>query len=158
MPASIENAKTPVRLNNVALMPNVVLEITDQSVLVCLITSEILMKDAAGQNVLRILIVLQPLHVETKSVLIHVIVPSMQIVPQETIEEFVFADQATPEIHMESHVLQYLHLNRKAAKKIENALAGKHVSIVNVKILVRRFNHVRIMQNAKFIVPCLFEP
>ena len=59
------------------------------------------MKDVGGQNALQILIALQHLHVEMKSVLIHVIVHSMQIVPREIIEEFVFVDLATQEIHME---------------------------------------------------------
>ncbi len=101
MPASIENAKTPVRLNNVALMPNAVLEITGQSVLAYLITLEIHMTDVEDLSVLLIQIVPQLSLVEMKSVLIHVIVHSMQIVPREITEEFVFADLVIQEIHME---------------------------------------------------------
>lgn len=59
------------------------------------------MKDVEGQNALQILIAQQPLHVEMKNVLIPVIVLSMQIVPQEITEEFVFVDLATQEIHTE---------------------------------------------------------
>ena len=59
------------------------------------------MIDAADQNVLLIQIVRQLLHVETKNVLIHVIVHKTQIVLQEIIEEYVYVVLVSPATHME---------------------------------------------------------
>ena len=101
MLVSIENAKTLVRLNNVELMQNVVQETTNPNVPAYLITLEIHMTDVEDLSVLLIQIVQQLSLVEMKSVLIHVIVHSMQIAPREITEEFVFVDRVTQEIHME---------------------------------------------------------
>ena len=101
MLVSIENVKTLVRLSIVVLMQNVVQETTNRNVPAYLITLEIHMTDVEDLSVLLIQIVPQLSLVEMKSVLIHVIVHSMQIVPREIIEEFVFVDLVIQEIHME---------------------------------------------------------